>query len=70
MKYDRAFTLLFDAGLDYAKADALARDVASYDRDVLRRQLEDAQRGHMATKNIRRLYQQATTEQIKQECGV
>lgn len=66
MTYDRAFTLLFDAGLDYSSASALARDVASYDRDSLRRQLEDAKRGHRETKQIRQRFIQATCMELRQ----
>lgn len=38
-------------------------------REQLRRELEAAQRRHGEVKTIRRLYQQATTEQIRKECA-
>jgi len=44
------------------------RDNTASRREALRRQLEDAQRRHGPTKEVRRKLVQATVEQIKQEC--
>lgn len=40
------------------------------DREHLRRMLEERERNHAKRSDIRRLYQQATAEQIKRECGI
>lgn len=42
------------------------RKPSSDRREALRRQLEAAQRDHRATKDIRKLYVQATCEELRQ----
>lgn len=48
----------------------MQRNSIAAKREFYRRQLEARERSHQERKEIRRLYQRATTELLKQECRV